>query len=135
MDDLFEKIARKEIPSTPIYEDPDIYAFLDIHPVNLGHTLVIPKTKYRNLLDTPEEVLGKMMVVAKKIADAQMKGLGAQGVNIEMNNEKAAGQLVFHTHIHVIPRYEDDGFRHWKGPERTPEEIANAGEQIRKAIS
>src|SRR3989338_11287524 len=100
MEDIFEKIARKEIPSEGIYEDEEIYAFLDIKPNNLGHTLVIPKKRYKNIFDAPEEVLQKMIVVAQKIALAQKKALGAEGVNIVMNNETAAGQIVFHIHMH-----------------------------------
>ena len=134
MEDIFEKIARKEIPSEGVYEDEDVYAFLDIKPNNLGHTLVIPKKRYRNIFDAPKEVLQKMIVVAQKIALAQKKALGAEGVNIVMNNEPAAGQIVFHIHMHVIPRFKGDGFEHWQGISRTQKERDLAAEKIRACI-
>ena len=134
MEDIFEKIARKEIPSEGVYEDEDVYAFLDIKPNNLGHTLVIPKKRYKNIYDAPAEVLQKMIVAAQKIALAQKKTLGAEGVNIVMNNESAAGQIVFHIHMHVIPRFKGDGFEHWHGTTRTEEEMKLTAEKIRACI-
>ncbi len=112
---LFCKIIKGEIPSIKVYENDDVFSFLDIHPVNPGHTLVIPKNHFANIHDTPEEKFGTLMIGAKKIATAVKEGLRADGINIGMNNEPAAGQLVFHAHIHVIPRFASDGFQHWKG--------------------
>ena len=117
-----------------MYEDDDVCAFLDIHPNNLGHTLVVPKAHHENIYDTPEEILGPLMSASKKIAKAIRQGLGAQGVNIVMNNEAAAGQLILHTHLHVIPRFRDDGFTHWKGVPHSPEEIESAGKKIVQEI-
>ena len=134
MEDIFEKIARKEIPSEGVYEDEDIYAFLDAKPNNLGHTLVIPKVRYRNIFDAPKEVLEKMIVVAQKVAEAQKRALGAEGVNIVMNNEPAAGQIVFHIHMHVIPRFKGDWAETHHGKIRTPEEMKTAAEKIRFSI-
>lgn len=108
-------IAKGEIPSTEVYEDDTVYAFLDINPVNLGHTLVVPKTHYENLFTIPDTELGILGARVKKVAGAVREALKANGINISMNNGLAAGQVVPHAHIHIIPRYIDDGFRHWQG--------------------
>jgi len=121
---IFEKIVNREIPATIIYEDGDTLAFLDIGPIIKGHTLVIPKTCYDLVTETPDEVLIKLMLVAKRIAAAQIKSLGANGVNIIQNNGIAAGQAVPHIHFHVIPRFDGDG-HHWNWAAKKYE---NAGE-------
>lgn len=109
---IFEKIITREIPATIVYEDADTLAFMDIGPIIKGHTLVIPKLCYDPVTETPDEVLFKLMSVCKRIAAAQIKALGADGVNIIQNNGAAAGQLVPHIHFHVIPRFAGDG-HHW----------------------
>jgi len=110
---IFCKIIKGEIPSHKIYEDEHTFAFLDIRPNNPGHTLVIPKDHFENIYTTPDEALARMMLSAKKISIAIKNSLAADGINISMNNEEAAGQIIFHTHIHVIPRYTTDGFKHF----------------------
>lgn len=112
MDCIFCKIVNKEIPATVIFEDDDVLAFMDIGPIIKGHALVIPKNHYDSVTETPDEILAKMHITAKKIAAAQMNALGADGVNIMQNNGASAGQEVEHIHIHVIPRFENDG-HHW----------------------
>lgn len=112
---IFCKIVAEEIPSHKIYEDDKFIAFLDIKPVNIGHSLVVPKKHCINIFDTDAETLAGAMKVAKKIAAKLKTVTGAEGINIHMNNEESAGQAVFHTHIHVIPRYTGDGFAHWSG--------------------
>jgi len=112
-DCLFCKIIANEIPSTKVYEDATVLAFLDINPVNIGHTLVIPKVHCTNLYETPDETLSHMAVIVKKLSIAIKSAVGADGINIEMNNDAPAGQLIFHTHIHIIPRFEGDGLKHW----------------------
>ncbi len=115
-DSIFTQIIKGKIPSSQVYEDETTLAFLDIHPINKGHVLVVPKKQYRNIFDTPEETLAHMMVVAKKVAKSVKKAVKADGVNIIMNNEPAAGQMVTdHVHLHVIPRHIGDGFREWFG--------------------
>lgn len=104
---------KGEIPSSKIYEDDDVYAFLDIGPVNHGHTLVIPKKHFETYLDIPDDVLCAMAKAVKKIAKAVKKAVNADGFNIGMNNGKHAGQAVFHAHIHITPRHKDDGLRLW----------------------
>lgn len=131
---LFCKIIKGEIPSTKVYENDDVFAFLDIKPVNPGHALVIPKEHYVNIHDMPEDLFGKVAVGAKKVADAILK-LGAKGVNIKMNNGKAAGQDVFHAHVHVMPRYGNDTFSHWVGKEYDGNEREEVAEKIRKSLT
>ncbi|MEK7531320.1 MAG: HIT family protein [Patescibacteria group bacterium] len=131
---LFCKIIAQEVPSTKIYENESVYAFLDINPINLGHTLVVPKNHSENIHDISEEDATALMQAGKKIASALKKGLHADGVNLIMNNEKASGQIVFHAHLHIIPRLEADGFHHWRGKEFSKEEIEKAGEKIKNEI-
>ncbi|MBI5077855.1 MAG: HIT family protein [Candidatus Yonathbacteria bacterium] len=114
-DCLFCKIIAGEIPSTKVYEDDTIFAFLDIHPVNIGHTLVVPKAHFANIYETPDQTLAHMMSVIKKLSVAIKGALSADGINIEMNNDPIAGQIIFHTHLHIVPRFSGDGFTHWRG--------------------
>ena len=114
-DCIFCKIVKKEIPCSKIYEDDDVLAFLDIAPVNSGHALIIPKKHFVNIYETPEKILIEMMKAVKKISHAIKDGLLADGINVKKNNDPAAGQDVFHSHIHIIPRIANDGFSHWKG--------------------
>lgn len=109
---IFCKIIAKEIPATVVYEDDDVLAFMDIGPIIKGHALVIPKKHYDPITETPDEIVAKLHITAKKIAAAQMNAFGADGVNIMQNNGKAAGQEVEHIHVHVIPRFDTDG-HHW----------------------
>jgi histidine triad (HIT) family protein len=120
MDDcIFCKIVEKEIPCEKIYEDDIALAFLDINPVNLGHTLVIPKKHFENIYDLEEDTAVHIMKIVKKIS-AALKKSGADGINVVINNGKAAGQVVFHCHTHVIPRYDGDALLPW--PTKKPEE-------------
>lgn len=108
MSTIFTKIIEREIPADIVYEDNTVLAFLDINPVNKGHALVIPKEPSRDGLEADPETLARIMEVAQKVALAQKQVLGCTGVNFVMNNGTDAGQEVFHTHLHVIPRYKDD---------------------------
>lgn len=89
-----------------IYEDNKVMAFLDIRPLNEGHTLVIPKGHYAFIYEVPDEEVAQLYKIAKKIATAVKKGVKADGITISQHNEQAAGQDIFHVHVHVIPRYE-----------------------------
>lgn len=122
---LFCKIVSGEIPCTKIYEDATVLAFLDIHPVNIGHTLVIPKSHHTNLYETPDETVAHLMTVVKKLSVAIKDAVSADGINIEMNNDSVAGQIIFHTHIHIVPRFSGDGFTHWNGARDYHEGEAN----------
>jgi len=102
----FCKIAKKELPASHIYEDEEVMAFLDVRPLNEGHTLVIPKKHYETIYSVPDEEIGHLFKVARKVACALKKSVGAEGITISQHNERAAGQAIFHLHVHVIPRYE-----------------------------
>lgn len=120
-----------------IYEDEDTLAFMDIGPIIKGHTLVIPKTCYDPVTETPDDVLSKLMLISKRIAAAQIKGLGADGVNIIQNNGRAAGQEVPHIHFHVIPRFENDG-HHWNWASKkydSPDEMEHIAVKIRAGLN
>lgn len=134
---IFEKIVNREIPATIVYEDDSTLAFMDIGPIIKGHTLVIPKTCYDPITETPDEVLAHLISVAKKIAAAQMNALGADGVNIMQNNGRVAGQEVPHLHFHVIPRFDGDG-HHWNWNAKSydsPEEMQQLAEKIKQGLS
>ncbi|MFA6377733.1 MAG: HIT family protein [Acholeplasmataceae bacterium] len=109
---IFCKIINGEIPSSIVYEDDDVLAILDISQATYGHTLVMPKVHFTSFLDVPHDVMHKVMDVAQRIGQVEIKLLGAKGVNILSNCYEAAGQSVMHFHVHVIPRYqEEEGFR------------------------
>ncbi len=108
IDCIFCKIIAGELPSTKIYEDDNVLAFMDIGPIAKGHVLVIPKKHSEMITDTESGVLADIMVVAKKVAQAQLDGMGADGVNITQANGTVAGQVVPHIHFHVIPRFKGD---------------------------
>lgn len=132
---IFCRIGKGELPSTRVYEDDDVLAFLDISPVAKGHVLVIPKAHYETLLDIPDDVSAKMLPVLARIGRAVMKGTGADGFNCLQNNFAASGQMVFHSHWHVIPRFEGDGLTHW--PQKTnidTAEMQAVAEAIRSAF-
>ena len=134
-DCIFCKIIKGEIPADKVYEDDDTLAFLDISPVNKGHTLVIPKQHHETVIDTPAEVLCKLMKTVKKVAPAIIKVTSAQGFNLYQNNEKAAGQLVPHIHFHIIPRFEGDGhFSRWTNTKYEEGEMNKLKENIKKEI-
>ena len=107
-DSIFTKIINREIPAEVVYEDDLVIAFLDINPVNKGHLLVVPKQWFKNIFDGEAKILAQIMRVGQKLGLAIKKSLGADGVNLLMNNGEAAGQEEPHAHLHVIPRYEGD---------------------------
>lgn len=108
-DCIFCKIVKGDIPAAKVHEDKDILTFLDIMPANTGHCLIVPKNHCENLMDMPEKDLMALAKTAQKVAKAISLSMGCEGVNLVMNNGKVAGQVVFHAHIHVIPRFKDDG--------------------------
>lgn len=107
-DCIFCKIAGGEIPAATLYEDQDFRVILDLGPASRGHALILPKEHYANLFEMPEELLGRAAALAKKMGSAMKRALGCDGLNIVQNNGEAAGQTVFHFHIHLIPRYGND---------------------------
>ena len=105
---IFCKIANGEIPSATLYEDEDFRVILDLGPATKGHALILPKNHFANLFEIPEDMDAKAFILAKKIAKKMKDVFGCDGVNIVLNNGVAAGQTVFHFHIHLIPRYEGE---------------------------
>ena len=135
-DCVFCKIVRGELPANKIYEDNDTVVFMDIGPVVKGHLLVVSKAHYAHLMETPAEVLAKLIVIVQKIAHAQKTALQADGVNIMQSNGKAAGQVVDHIHFHVIPRFASDGHHwNWKPQEYADQnEIQTFADRIKNAL-
>jgi len=131
---LFSKIIKKEIPAEIVYEDKDFIAILDTNPVNPGHTLLIPKEIYVDLFDMPDKLLEKIGPVLKKLSKAVVKSTKADGLNIGMNNKKAAGQVIFHAHIHIMPRFEGDKYELWHGKPYKEGEIAKIADGIRSQL-
>ena len=107
-DCIFCKIANGEIPSATLYEDEDFRVILDLGPATKGHALILPKAHFANIYEMPEELLGKAIVLAKKMVSGMTDALKCDGFNIVHNNGEAAGQTVFHFHMHLIPRYKND---------------------------
>lgn len=108
MESVFSKIIKREIPAHIVYEDEFVIAFLDITQATKGHTLIVPKVQYETIFDMPEELSGKVLAVATKVAKAIQKAFNPDGLNILSNNGAFASQSVFHFHIHLIPRYQGD---------------------------
>ena len=109
MDCLFCKIVNGGIPSEKIYEDEASFAFLDIHPMAPGHTILVPKTHAENILDLPEMVVGPLFLAVKKVTGAVSSALQPHGFTIGINHGKVSGQAIDHLHIHVVPRFQGDG--------------------------
>ena len=131
-DCIFCKLANGVFPTRSIYEDEDFNVILDVAPATKGHALILPKQHADNLFELPEETAGKALVLAKKVAQKMKDTLHCDGLNILQNNGTVAGQTVFHFHIHLIPRYENDG------QEIRMEPTSPSGEeldQIREALN
>lgn len=107
-DCIFCKIANGEIPSRTLYEDDDFRVILDLNPVTKGHALILPKDHYRNLYEIDDSTAAKVLPLAKKMAVTMTEKLGCDGFNAFQNNNEIAGQTVFHFHMHLVPRYDDD---------------------------
>ncbi len=105
---IFEKLVSGELPCAKVYEDEETFAFLNIKPNSIGHTLVITKKPYRNIFDLPTESAKNLFASVKKISMAIRKAINCDGLNIVINNEKAANQVIFHIHVHLIPRKNGD---------------------------
>lgn len=131
---VFAKILRGEMPAYKIYEDDRALAFLDIMPRAPGHALVIPKRPARNILDIDPEDLAHVMKVAQKLARASVKALGADGVTIHQFNEPAGGQVVFHLHVHVIPRQTGIALKPAASERERPEVLAERARQLAAAM-
>lgn len=131
---VFAKILRGELPAHKVYEDDKALAFLDIMPRSTGHTLVIPKAPARNILDIDPDDLAYVAQIAQKIAQAQMKAFGADGISVQQFNETAGGQVVFHLHVHVMPRFEGVPLKPPQSEMAPPDVLAEHAEKLRAAL-
>ena len=131
---IFAKILRGEIPCTKIYEDEHTIAFMDIMPQADGHTLVLPKSASVNFLDADAQNFGPLFSTVQKIARAVKQGMGADGIVITQFNEAAAGQTVFHLHVHVIPRWEGVALRKHSGQMADRALLQAHAEKIKAAL-
>ena len=128
---IFCKLANGIFPTNTIYEDEEFRVILDLEPAAKGHALILPKEHYKNLYELPDETAGKVMKLAKKMAIRMTDKLQADGFNLVQNNNEIAGQTVFHFHLHLIPRYNDDGQKiAWKKGSPSAEELAVIKETI-----
>ena len=135
MECIFCAIVEGKIPSAKVYENEQVFAFMDIAPANPGHLLVIPKQHYRNIFDMPADVGSKIMEAAIPLAAAIRETLNPDGLNLFQSNEPAAFQTVFHFHLHLIPRWEGDPLRlPWRPSEGNIDEINNIASKISKAL-
>jgi histidine triad (HIT) family protein len=131
---VFAKILRGELPCQKVYETDAVLAFMDIMPRGDGHTLVIPKAKARNILDVEPGDLAEVMNAVQVVARAVKQAFGADGLTIQQFNESAGGQVVFHLHVHIIPRFEGVAMRPHTGQMEKPEVLAANAEKIRAAL-
>lgn len=131
-DCIFCKIVSGEIPSKTLYEDDEFRVILDLEPATRGHALILPKSHAANLYELPDETASKILVLAKKLAIQMTDKLHCDGMNLVQNNGEAAGQTVMHFHLHMIPRYKEDGQEiNWQPGKSTQEEL----EEIRKQFA
>ncbi|MBV2144611.1 HIT family protein [Falsochrobactrum sp. TDYN1] len=129
-DNIFAKILRGEIPSTRVYETEHVLAFMDVMPQGTGHTLVVPKTPSRNLLDAKPETLVEAIQAVQKIANAVKKAFNADGITVMQFNEPASGQTVYHLHFHVIPRFEGVALKPHSGQMEDPAVLSANAKKI-----
>ena len=131
---IFAKILRGEIPCHKVYEDEATLAFMDVMPQADGHTLVIPKSPSRNLLDADPAALGALMATVRKVAIAVRAAFDAEGILIKQFNEPAAGQTVFHLHIHILPRFTGEDLRPHTGKMADHTLLSRHAEMIRRKL-
>jgi histidine triad (HIT) family protein len=132
---IFAKILRGELPCYKVYEDDKALDFLDIMPRMPGHTLVLPKAPARNILDVPEGDLAHVMTVAQKVAKAAMSAFAADGITIQQFNEGAGGQVVFHLHVHIIPRKQGVPMKPPASEKEKPEALAEHAKKLAAALA
>ena len=134
-DNIFARILRDEMPAHRVYEDAQTLAFMDIMPRGDGHTLVVPKRGFRNVLDADPDGLAAVARTVSVVAKAQMAAFGADGVTVQQFNEPAGGQVVFHYHVHVIPRFEGRSLRPHTGEMADDDVLAGHAEKLRTVLS
>lgn len=133
---IFCKIIAGEIPSAKVYEDEFVYAFLDISPINKGHVLVIPKEHHESVAAVNEETVGRMMKVGSRIGIALKRELDADAYNLHLADGTAAGQVIMHAHLHIVPRWIEDGFHwNWRQLSYNDGEMADISAKISKRLA
>lgn len=132
---VFAKILRGELPCHRLYEDADTFAFMDIMPRGDGHCLVIPKKPSRNIIDVDADSLAAVARTTQKLARAVVKAFSADGVTVQQFNEPAGGQVVFHLHVHVIPRFEGVALRPHSGQMEKSDILTANAEKIKAALA
>jgi histidine triad (HIT) family protein len=131
MDDcIFCKIIKKEISSYRIYEDDKVFAFLDINPITIGHTLIVHKTHSEDMIDMSNEDSAELINKAKELIPKIVKAVGAIGANFATNCKKESGQAVFHTHFHIIPRWDKEELPSWPRKNASKEELEDVKSKI-----
>jgi len=133
-DNIFAKILRGEAPSVRVYEDDSVLAFMDVMPRTPGHTLVIPKAPARNILDISPADLARLVPAVQRISIAAKNALEAEGVSVMQFNEHAGGQVVFHLHFHVLPRWEGVALKPPGGPMANAAELQPIADKIKAAL-
>ena len=128
---IFCKIANGDIPAATVYEDEQFRVILDLGPASKGHALILPKNHFADLLDLDEETSRAVLLLAARVGAAMKKSLGCAGFNLVQNNGEAAGQTVFHFHMHLIPRYNNDNQNLVMKPQQATDEELDA---VREAI-
>ena len=133
---IFCKIVNNELPSSQVYADDEVIAFLDIAPAAKGHALVIPREHYATLFDVPQNLAPALFSATRRVGAALMRELGAEGINVMQNNYPAAGQVVFHVHWHIIPRFRGDGLSLWpQGAYASMDEMRDTAARIAAQVS
>ena len=128
---IFCKILNGDIPSRKVFEDDDFCVIMDVDPATKGHCLILPKEHYAKLLAMPDELAARVLPLAKKVAAHLQETLGCDGINLVQNNGETAGQTVFHFHMHLIPRYKEDGQKiGWNPGSPSQEELEEIKNQI-----
>ena len=134
MDCVFCKIIAGQIPAAKVYEDDRAVAFLDINPINPGHTLVVPKAHYADLLSTPPDLAAHLMTVVQRVAAAVRAAVGGQDFNLGLNHGAGAGQSVGHVHLHIMPRRPGDGHTLFGGKPYPAGEMEKIAQKIKAAF-
>lgn len=130
---IFCKIVRKEAPASVAYEDEKVIAFMSVPPINIGHTLVIPKKHYENIYEIPEEEVAYLYKIVKKLSHAVQKAVNAEGIRLIQNNGATAGQVIFHLHVHIIPMNKDQPWGH-RLENRLADALKADAEKIRQSL-
>ncbi|MBI4122225.1 MAG: HIT family protein [Parcubacteria group bacterium] len=134
-DCIFCKIVKGEIPAAKVYEDDELIAFLDINPINPGHTLIIPKEHYATLLETPELLVSRLFTIVPNLAKAVLQATDTAAFNLGVNTGAVSGQVVEHVHLHIMPRREGDGYEMWHGkPYASQDEMNQLANAIRAFV-